>query len=67
MGSLASLLFPALLFFSDDLWQAPVLEGVFDSRLRELADFPSPLYPPDLVDEVTEALEKLVRLDPDSA
>lgn len=71
MGSPASLLFSA--FFvgalgqSDDLWQAPILEGVFDSRLRALADFPAPLYPPDLEDELTTALEELVRLDPDSA
>jgi len=67
MGSPASLLFLALLVHSDDAWQTPVLEGAFDSRLRALADFPAPLYPPDLEDEMTAALEKLARLDPDSA
>ena len=71
MGSPASLLFSAFLVGalgqSDDLWQAPVLEGAFDSRLRALADFPAPLYPPDLEDELTAALEELVRLDPGSA
>jgi hypothetical protein len=71
MGSPASLLLSALLVRAlgqiDDAWQTPVLEGVFDSGLRELADFPAPLYPPDLEDEMTAALEELVRLDPDSA
>jgi len=67
MGSPASLLFLALLVHSDDAWEVPALEGVFDSRLRALADFPAPLYPPDLEDEMTAALAELARLDPDSA
>jgi hypothetical protein len=67
MGSPASLLFLALLVHSDDAWKVPVLEGVFDSGLRALADFPAPLYPPDLEDEMTAALEKRARLDPDAA
>ncbi len=67
MGSPASLLFLALLVQSDDAWDVPILEGVFDSRLRALADFPAPLYPPDLAEEMSAALEELARLDPDSA
>jgi hypothetical protein len=67
MGSPASFLFSALLVHSDDAWEVPVLEGVLDSGLRALADFPAPLYPPDLEDEIAEALEDLARLDPDSA
>jgi len=67
MGSPASLLFLALLIHSDDAWEVPVLERVFDSGLRTLADFPAPLYPPDLEDEMTAALAELAHLDPDSA
>jgi len=69
MGSPASLLFSALLLrlLADDLWRAPVLEDVVDSGLREIADFPPPLYPPDREDEITAALEELARLDSDSA
>jgi len=69
MGSPVSLLRAALLIrlLADDLWRAPVLEGIVDSGLRELADFPAPLYPPDREDEMTAALEELARLDSDSA
>ncbi len=67
MGSPVSLLFVAFLVHSDDAWEVPVLEGVLDSGLRELSDFPAPLYPPDLEDEMTAALADLARLDLDSA
>ena len=52
---------------SDDPWQVPVLEEALDSRLRAIADFPAPLYPPDLEQEIAASLEELARLDPDSA
>jgi hypothetical protein len=67
MGSPSLLLFAALLGQSDDAWRAPALESTFDSRLRELADFPAPLYPSDLEEEVTRSLEDLARLDTESA
>ncbi len=69
MGSPMWLLLPALLIRSpaDDAWQIPVLAEIVDSGLRELADFPAPLYPPDLEEEIAAALEYLARLDPDSA
>ena len=50
----------------DDLWQAPVLEEALDFGLRAVADFPAPLYPPDLEKEIAASLEDLARLDPDS-
>lgn len=67
MGSHSFLLLAALLGQSEDAWRVPVLEDALDSRLPELADFPDPLYPPVLEDEVTLALEELARLDPESA
>jgi hypothetical protein len=71
MGSPASLLLSALLLGAlvpgDDAWRTPALEEVLESRIRALADFPAPLYPPDLEDEIAAALEELARLDPDSA
>ncbi|HEY7699943.1 MAG TPA: hypothetical protein VIE88_16080, partial [Vicinamibacteria bacterium] len=51
----------------DSAWRVPVLESELDSGLRELADFPAPLYPPDLQEELAFALEELARLDPESA
>lgn len=65
MGSPLCLLLSALLVRSsaDDAWQAPVLEEAFDSRLRELADFPASLYPPNLEEQTVAALEDLARLD----
>lgn len=52
---------------SDDSWQVPVLERAFDRRAQRLLDFPPPLYPPDLEEELVAALESLERLDPPSA
>jgi hypothetical protein len=57
----------ALLLLGDDAWRIPVLEASFDSALEALAGFPDPLYPPDREEEIEEALEELVLLDPDSA
>jgi hypothetical protein len=71
MGSPAPLVFTALMVralgLGDDAWQAPLLEGAFDSRLHALNGFPPPLYPPDLEEEIAANLEDLARLDPDSA
>jgi hypothetical protein len=61
------LLLSALLLHGDDAWRIPALEASFDSALEALSDFPDPLYPPDLEEEIRNALEGLARLDPDSA
>ncbi len=71
MGSPSCALWLALLVpglgQGDDLWRLPALESELDSQIRALTDFPAPLYPPDLENEIAANLEDLARLDPESA